>query len=211
MKVLGINGSPHAEGNTFIALSIAGEIFARESIEFEIFNVGMKPVQGCTGCKVCGEKQNEECVFTKDIVNEGVQKMKAADGIIFGSPVHFAGIGGNMKSFCDRAFYVASGNGGLFRHKVGASVVAVRRSGGVTTFDQLNHYITYSEMVLASGNYWNVIHGRTPGEAEQDTEGKQAIEVTARNMVWLMKLIDNGKGIVPEPNPVQKEYMSFIR
>lgn len=211
MKVLGINGSPHAEGNTFTALSIAGEIFAQESIEFEVFNVGMKAVQGCTGCGACGKNKNEECIFTKDVVNEGIQKMKEADGIIFGTPVHFSGIGGNMKSFCDRAFYVAGNNGGIFRHKVGASVTAVRRSGGVTTLDQLNHFITYSEMVLATGNYWNVIHGRKPGEAEEDIEGSQAIEVTAQNMAWLLKLIENGKGIVPEPNPVHKVFMHFIR
>lgn len=183
MKVLGINGSPHAEGNTFSALSMAGEIFAQEGIEFEIFNVGMKPVQGCIACGSCGKSKNEECIFKTDIVNEGIQKMKEADGIIFATPVHFSGIGGNMKSFCDRAFYVSLKNGGLFRHKVGAAIAAVRRSGGVTTLDQLNHFITYNEMVLASGNYWTVIHGRSPGEADQDLEGAQAIEVTAKT--WL--------------------------
>jgi len=116
-----------------------------------------------------------------------------------------------MKSFLDRAFYVAGANDGLFRHKVAAAMVAVRRSGGVATVDQLNHYITYSEMVMATGNYWNVIHGRKAGEAEQDTEGAQAIEVAAENMVWLMRLIENGKGVIPEPHPYKKTYMHFIR
>ncbi|MGL4606724.1 MAG: flavodoxin family protein [Eubacteriaceae bacterium] len=211
MKVLGINGSPHGEGNTFTALTIAGEIFAQEGIEYEIFNVGMKAVQGCTGCGACSKKKNEECIFSKDVVNEGIQKMKEAQGIILGSPVHFSGISGNMKSFLDRAFYVAGSNGGLFRHKVGASIAAVRRSGGVTTFDQLNHYLNYSEMVIATGNYWNVIHGRMPGEAEQDSEGAQAIEVTAQNMVWLMRLIEKGREMVPEPKQAKKIYMHFIR
>ncbi|AWW25453.1 MAG: hypothetical protein PWP56_1583 [Acetobacterium sp.] len=211
MKVLGINGSPHGEGNTFTALSIAGEIFAQESIDFEVFDVGMKAVQGCTGCNACSKNKDEQCIFTKDVVNEGIQKIKEADGVIFASPVHFSGISGNMKSFMDRAFYVAGANGGLFRHKVGASLVAVRRSGGVASIDQLNHYITYSEMVMATGNYWNVIHGRTAGEASQDTEGAQTIEVTAANMIWLMRLIENGKGVVAEPNPFKKVYMHFVR
>lgn len=211
MNVIGINGSPHGDGNTFTALSIAGEIFKQNRIDYEIFNVGMKAVQGCTGCNACGKNKNEECIFTKDVVNEGIQKIKNADGIILASPVHFSGIGGNMKSFLDRAFYVAGANEGLFRHKVAASLVAVRRSGGVTTVDQLNHYITYSEMVMATGNYWNVIHGRKVGEAEQDTEGAQAIEVTAENMVWLMRLIENGRTVIPEPHPYKKTYMHFIR
>jgi|ADurb_H2B_01_Slu_FD_contig_21_995142_length_1279_multi_11_in_0_out_0_2 multimeric flavodoxin WrbA len=211
MNVIGINGSPHGDGNTFTALSIAGEIFKQNRIDYEIFNVGMKAVQGCTGCNACGKNKNEECIFTKDVVNEGIQKIKNADGIILASPVHFSGIGGNMKSFLDRAFYVAGANEGLFRHKVAASLVAVRRSGGVATVDQLNHYITYSEMVMATGNYWNVIHGRKVGEAEQDTEGAQAIEVTAENMVWLMRLIENGRTVIPEPHPYKKTYMHFIR
>ena len=211
MKVIGINGSPHGEGNSFTALNIAGEIFKQNSIDFEIFNVGMKAVQGCTGCNACGKNKNEECIFTKDVVNEGIQKIKKADGIILASPVHFSGISGNMKSFLDRASYVAGANDGLFRHKVAASMVAVRRSGGVATVDQLNHYITYSEMVMATGNYWNVIHGRKAGEAEQDTEGAQAIEATAENMVWLMRLIENGRGVIAEPHPYKKTYMHFIR
>ncbi|AFA48522.1 putative iron-sulfur flavoprotein [Acetobacterium woodii DSM 1030] len=149
--------------------------------------------------------------FPKMSLMKVFKKIKEADGIIFASPVHFSGIGGNMKSFLDRTFYVAGANGGLFRHKVAAALVAVRRSGGVATVDQLNHYITYSEMVMATGNYWNVIHGRTPGEAAQDTEGAQTIEVTAANMIWLMRLIENGKGVVPEPNPFKKVYMHFVR
>ena len=211
MKVLGINGSPHGEGNTYTALSIAGEIFAQESIDFEIFNVGMKAVQGCTGCNACGKNKNEQCIFTKDVVNEGIQKIKEADGVIFASPVHFSGVSGNMKSFLDRAFYVTGVNGGMLRHKVGAAVVAVRRSGGLPTFNQLNTFLNYAEMLVPSSNYWNVIHGTRPGEVVKDEEGQQIMRVLGRNMAWMMKLVENGRGVVEPPAMEKKVYMNFIR
>ena len=137
--------------------------------------------------------------------------MKEADGIILGSPVHFSAMGGTMKSFLDRAFYVTGVNGGMLRHKVGASVVAVRRSGGVPTFNQLNNYINYSEMIMPTSNYWNVIHGTKPGDALQDKEGVQIMGVLGKNMVWLMKLVENGKEKVEIPAKERKTMMSFIR
>lgn len=211
MKVIGINGSPHAEGNTYTALAAAGRIFKMKNIDFEIFNIGLKPIRGCAVCDACGYNKNEKCIFEDDCVNEGIQKMKEADAILLGSPVHFAGIAGNMKSFCDRVFYVAGKNGGLFRRKVGASVVAVRRSGGLPTFDGLNHYMSYSEMLLVGGNYWHVIHGLKEGEAKQDAEGLQTMEVMARNMAWLLNLIESGKEKVYEPEVEKKVYTHFIR
>jgi multimeric flavodoxin WrbA len=116
-----------------------------------------------------------------------------------------------MKAFLDRAFFVASVNNGMFRHKVGASVTAVRRSGGVTTFDQLNNYMNYSEMLMPTSQYWNVIHGSAPGEAMQDLEGVQIMRVLGKNMAWLLKLVENGKGTVKEPERESKVYMNFIR
>lgn len=116
-----------------------------------------------------------------------------------------------MKSFLDRAFYVAGANGGMMRHKVGAALVAVRRSGGVTTFDQLSHYINYSEMLIPTSNYWNVIHGAAPGEALQDKEGVQIMRVLGKNMAWLLKLVENGRGKVSEPERENKVFMNFIR
>jgi len=116
-----------------------------------------------------------------------------------------------MKSFLDRAFYVNGANKGLFRHKVGASVVAVRRSGGLPTFNALNNYLSYAEMLIPSSNYWNVIHGAKPGEVEQDEEGVQIMQVLGRNMAWLMKLVENGKGNIPAPEAAKKRYMNFIR
>ncbi len=211
MKVAAFNGSPRKEGNTFHAIKIAADELAKQGIETEIIHVGNQLVQGCMACGGCAKNKNEKCVYADDDVNLWIQKMKEADGIIIGSPVHYSGIAGTMKSFLDRAFYVAGVNDGMLRHKVGAAVVAVRRSGGVTTFDQLNHYINYSEMLMPGANYWNVIHGTRPGEALQDEEGVQIMRVLGKNMAWLMKLIESGKEIVQEPQRENKCYTNFIR
>ena len=125
--------------------------------------------------------------------------MKAADGIILGSPVHYAAIGGTMKSFLVRAFYVAGVNGSMLRHKVGVAVVADRRSGGVSAFSQLNNFLSYSEMLIPTSNYWNVIFGTRPGEAVQDAEGTQIMRTLGQNMAWLMKLVEYGKDAIPAP------------
>lgn len=211
MKVLAFNGSPRKEGNTYHAIKMAAEELEKEGIEVEIIHVGNKAIRGCIACNGCARNQNEKCVIDTDEVNEWIQKMKEADGIILGSPVHYSSIGATMKSFLDRAFYVISSNGGMLRHKVGATVVAVRRSGGVTTFDQLNHYINYSEMLIATSNYWNVIHGTAPGEATSDEEGNQIMRVLGKNMAWIMKLVENGKGTVKEPEKENKVFTNFIR
>jgi multimeric flavodoxin WrbA len=154
---------------------------------------------------------NEKCVIDKDEVNEWIQKMKEADGIILGSPVHYAAIAGTMKSFLDRAFLVTSVNGGMLRHKVGASVVAVRRAGGIPTFDQLNNYLNYSEMVMPTSNYWNVVFGTAQGEAKQDEEGQQIMSVLGENMAWLMKVVEYSEGHVNIQERKDKIYMNFIR
>lgn len=211
MRVVAFNGSPNKEGNTYHAIKIVMDELDREGIETEIIHVGNKSIKGCIACKQCAKNKNEKCVLPGDEVNDWVQKMKEADGIIIGSPVHYSSIGATMKAFLDRAFFVTSVNNGMLRHKVGATVVAVRRSGGVTTFDQLNNYINYSEMLMPTSNYWNVIHGNKPGEALQDEEGVQIMRILGKNMTWLMKLVENGKGSVKEPERESKLYMSFIR
>jgi multimeric flavodoxin WrbA len=137
--------------------------------------------------------------------------MKAADGIILASPVYYAGIAGTMKALCDRAFYVSGANGNFFRHKPGAALVAIRRSGGVATFDQLNHYFTISEMPVASSCYWNTLYGMTPGEAREDAEGLNTARTVGRNMAWLLKLMEHGRGVVPEPEAPPKVRTNFIR
>lgn len=210
MKTVAFNGSPNKEGNTWHAIKMVTDELEKEGIETEIIHVGNKVIRGCTACGQCMKNKNEQCVLPGDEVNGWIQKMKQADGIILGSPVHYAAMAGTMKSFLDRAFYVTSVNDGMLRHKVGAAVVAVRRSGGLPAFDQLNNYLCYSEMLLPTSNYWNVIHGTRPGEATQDKEGVQIMRVLGRNMAWLMKLVENGEGRVKPPERESKIFMNFI-
>lgn len=211
MKVIAINGSPKKEGNTYHAIKIVTDELEKEGIGVEILHVGNKQVRGCMACGQCAKNKNEKCVIDTDGVNEWVQKMKEADGILIGSPVHYSSMGATLKCFLDRAFYVAGVNRGMFRHKVGATLAAVRRSGGVTTFDELNHYINYSEMLIPTSSYWNVIHGAASGEVLQDQEGVQIMRVLGKNMAWLLKLVENGKGTVEEPERETKTSMNFIR
>jgi multimeric flavodoxin WrbA len=211
MKTVAFNGSPKADGNTWHALKMVAAELEKEGIETEIVHVGNKLIRGCIACNQCAKNRNEACALAGDEVNGWIQKMKQADGIILGSPVHYSAIGGTMKSFLDRAFYVTGVNDSMLRHKVGASVVAVRRSGGLPTFDQLNNYLSYSEMLLPSSNYWNVIHGTRPGEVVQDEEGAQIMRVLGRNMAWLLKLVQHGKGAVAEPERESKVFTNFIR
>ena len=210
MKVIAINGSPRKEGNTFHALQMVGDELNNEGIQTEIIQVGDKKLQGCLGCGNCARNKDERCVID-DELNEWLQHMKKADGILLGSPVHYAGIGGTMKSFLDRAFMVAGVNGGLFRHKVGACVSAVRRSGGLPAFIQLNVYLLYSEMVIPASNYWNVIHGTKPGDAIKDEEGNQIMRILGKNMVWLMKSLAFSKSEISPPEKAKKRYTNFIR
>lgn len=211
MKVVAFNGSPHKKGNTYNAIETVSKELEKEGIEVEIVHVGNKAIRGCIACGGCSRNQNERCVLDKDEVNEWIQKMKEADGIILGSPVYYSAIAGTMKSFLDRAFYVASSNGGMFRHKFGASVVAVRRSGGIPVFDQLNNYINYSEMIMPTSNYWNVAYGTAPGEVTQDEEGMQIMRVLGKNMAWMMKVVEAGKSQVKENEKEDKIFTNFIR
>lgn len=211
MKVVAFNGSPKKNGNTYEAIKAVATELEKENIEVEIVHVGNKIIRGCMDCGGCKRNMNERCVMQNDEVNDWIQKMKDADGIILGSPVHYSAIGGTMKSFLDRAFLVTSVNNGMLRHKVGASVVAVRRSGGIPVFNQLNNYINYSEMIMPTSNYWNVIHGTKPGEALQDEEGMQIMSILGKNMAWLLKVIDSGKNNVKENEREDKIFTNFIR
>ena len=212
MKVIAINGSPKKEGNTFHALSTIGAELIAEGIEFEILHIGHKNIHGCTACAKCGINQDEKCSVTNDDLNQFIQPMKMADGIILGSPVYYSGIAGTMKCFLDRVFYVSGANGNFFRHKVGAAIAVARRTGGSSTFDQLNHYLTYCEMILATSNYWNVIHGRMPGEVLQDIEGLQNMRVLGKNIAWLLKMKQaNDNSINVPPQKEVKVVTHFIR
>jgi len=212
MKVVAINGSPRAEGNTRFALDLVCSQLTAAGIDSEVVQVGHLPLHGCTGCGRCRKNKDECCSLPDDGVNAIIAKMKEADGIVLGSPVYFSGIAGTMKCFLDRAFYVAGSNGGLFRTKVGAAVVALRRSGAVATFDQLNHYLNYAEMLVPSSNYWNALHGAKPGESAGDAEGVQVMEVLGRNLAWLLGLVKAGREASVEPPPAEaKVRTNFIR
>ncbi|SHJ08086.1 Multimeric flavodoxin WrbA [Dethiosulfatibacter aminovorans DSM 17477] len=211
MKVVAFNGSPKKEGNTYHAIKLVADELEKEGIEIEIIHIGNKNIRGCMGCNKCRENMDEKCIFDDDAVNEMIQKLKEADGVILGTPVHYTDMSGTMKSFLDRLFYVNGANGNFLKHKVGVSVVAVRRSGGMTALNQLNSYLNYSEMIVPTSYYWNVIHGRTPGEVLKDEEGVCTLKTLGRNMAWAMKLVENGRDSVKKPEKIEKESMSFIR
>lgn len=208
MKVLLINGSPNEKGSTFTALSRIEEQLNKEGIETELLHVGKGPVRGCIACKYCKNTNQGRCVFDDDLVNKAIEKAQQADGIVLGSPVYYSGIAGTMKSFLDRVFYASNGR---LSYKVGCAAVSMRRSGGTSTFDQLNKYFTISHMPVASSQYWNNVHGNLPEETLQDLEGMQTMELLGKNMAWLLKCIELGKqnGIVPEK--AEKINTNFIR
>ena len=205
MKVLMINGSPHTKGNTYIALHETEKIFSKEGVETEIVQVGNKDIRGCIACNTCKEKG--KCVFN-DMVNEMAQKFEECDGLVISSPVYYASANATLIAFLDRLFYSTHFDKIM---KVGASVVAARRGGLSSTFDELNKYFTIAGMPVASSQYWNGIHGGGPGQAEQDEEGLQIMRTLARNMTFLMKSIALGKEKygLPEKEPFIQT--NFIR
>jgi multimeric flavodoxin WrbA len=211
MKVLAINGSPNKEGNTYHALNMVGNELKTEDIEFDIIHIGHKMIHGCTACGKCYINKDEKCVIKTDDLNQWIQKLKGANGIIFGSPVYYSGIPGTMKSFMDRLFFVSGSNGNLLRQKIAAALVAVRRTGGSATLDSLNHYLSYSEMIIVTSNYWNVIHGANAGEVNKDVEGKQIMRLLGKNMAWLLKMKEITADTIEPPKKEKKEYTNFIR
>jgi multimeric flavodoxin WrbA len=209
MKVVAINGSPKAKGNTFTTLNTLADLLAPEGVTTKILQVGSAALRGCIACNGCARNQDRRCVLPDDQVNGWIDTIAQADGLILGSPVYFSAVPGTLKCFLDRAFYVQSTNGGLFRHKVGAAVVADRRAGAVSTFGQLNNYLHYAEMFVPSSNYWNVVYGTAPGEVAQDTEGQQILRVLAKNLAWMLKSRRDSPHALPEAEP--KVLFNFIR
>lgn len=205
MKVLMINGSPHKEGNTYVALHEMEKIFQQENIETEIIHIGHKDIRGCIACGTCKEKG--KCVFN-DIVNETAALFEQCDGLVVASPVYYASANATLVAFLDRLFYSTSFDKTM---KVGASVVAARRGGLSSTFDELNKFFTISGMPIASSQYWNSIHGGGQGEASQDAEGLQTMRTLARNMSFLMKSIQLGKDTYGLPEKEAFQRTNFIR
>lgn len=205
MKVLLLNGSPHAQGSTYTALHEMEKIFAENGIETELVHVGNKNIRGCVACRSCYE--TGKCVFD-DIVNEIAGKFEACDGLVVGSPVYYASANATLVALLDRLFYSSHFDKTM---KVGASVVSARRGGLSATFDELNKYFTISGMPVASGQYWNSIHGNNAEQAEQDLEGLQTMRTLARNMSFLMKSIALGKETYGLPEKEAKVATNFIR
>ena len=206
MKVLLINGSPHEKGNTYLALAEVAAALEKEGVETEIFHIAKAPLAGCYNCLKC--VGTGKC-FLDDAVNEGIEKAKSADGFVFGTPVHYAAASGFMTAFLDRAFYAGKA---AFAYKPGASVVVCRRGGASAAFDQMNKYMTISNMPVVPSQYWNSVHGRVPGEALQDGEGLQTMRTLGRNMAWLLKCIAAGKAAgINSPEAEECISTHFIR
>ena len=206
MKVIAINGSPHKSGNTAAALARVAQRIEKEGIDTELVQVGHWPLQGCMACGAC--KKTGRCVLGDDAFHGLMDEMAAADGLLFGAPVYYASIASGMKAFMDRAFY---STGAKFRHKVGGSVAVLRRSGGIATFNQLNNYLSISEMFIAPSQYWTIAHGAAPGEVLEDEEGLEIMDALGANMAYLIKLIELGRGKIEEPPVLKKTRTNFIR
>lgn len=204
LKVLLINGSPHRNGNTFIALSEVAKALEAERIKTEIFPIGNRPIQGCIACYKCNK--TGICVFKDEPYLTLRQKAEEADGIIIGSPVYFGGPSGTLCSLLDRLFY---SSGHLVQYKPAASVVVCRRGGASASFDRLNKYFTILNMPVVASNYWNSVHGRNPGEALQDAEGLQTMRTLARNMAWMLRNLRKNGTVPPEVEP--HIHTNFIR
>ena len=205
MKVLMINGSPRANGNTTAALAQMQKVFEKNGIEVEAYQIGKQDIHGCIGCGYC--YKNGKCTFD-DVVNELAEKLAEADGVVIGSPVYYASPSGSLLALLDRLFYSSKCNKTM---KVGASVVAARRGGLATAFDVLNKYFTISGMPIASSSYWNDVHGARAGEAVADEEGMQTMRNLAENMTFLMRSIALGKEKYGEPTMEKKTFTNFVR
>jgi multimeric flavodoxin WrbA len=187
MKVIAFNGSSRAKGNTARLLNIVLEELTLEGFETELVSLAGKAIPGCRACFKCFEKLDGHCVIADDIVNDCIDRMRSADGILLGSPTYFADVTASMKALIERAGMVSRANGDMLKRKVGAGVVAVRRGGAAHVFSTLNYFFLIGQMIVVGSNYWNIGIGREIGEVEQDLEGIQTMKVLGQNMAWLLK------------------------
>jgi multimeric flavodoxin WrbA len=187
MKVIAFNGSARKDGNTAILLNTVMDEMKAEGVETELYQLSGKPIQGCIACMKCFENKNKRCAVDKDIVNECIAKMVEADGILLGSPTYFADVSAGMKALIERAGMVGRANNDQYQRKVGAGVVAVRRAGAYHVLGSLNAFFLIGQMIVPGSSYWNLAHGRLPGEVKSDEEGMRTMKQLGQNMVWLMK------------------------
>lgn len=206
MKVLLLNGSPHEKGCTYTALGQIAEALTLDGVESEILWLGTDAVKSCTACGGC--RKIGKCVY-EDIVNVIAEKMETCDGLIIGSPVHYAGASGQTIAVMDRLFYSSTAK---LRLKPGAAIVSARRGGTTAAFDQLNKYFTIAQMPIVSSRYWNMVHGNTPEEVMQDEEGVAIMRTLGHNMAWLLKCIAAGRAAGLEmPTKAPSAWTNFIR
>lgn len=211
MKVLLVNGSPHKEGCTYVALNEVANTLNEEGIQTEFFWIGCKPIGGCIACRSC--VKSGQCAID-DVVNKFREKAAKADGFVFGSPVHYAAISGNMTSFMDRLFYsdMFAKDNKVFYLKPAASVLSARRAGTTAAFDQINKYFTIQEMPMVSSRYWNMVHGAKPEQVFEDKEGLYTMRVLARNMAYMLKCIEAGKNSgISLPKQESPVFTNFVR
>lgn len=208
MKVILLNGSPHMAGNTFQALSLIADTLGEQGIGSEILQIGTKGIHGCIGCGSCFKREGNHCVFNDDCVNEYSDKIRQADGLVVASPVYYAGMAGDLKSFMDRLFYSSSR---YMRFKPAAAVVVARRAGTTSAFDQINHFFALGEMLNVPTAYWSDIFGATPGEVMEDGEGKNHMVTIGNNMAWLLKTMEAGKKEIALPPATPRVRTNFIR
>lgn len=191
MKVVAFNGSPRTEGNTSILVKQVFAELQQEGIQTELINLTGQPLRGCTACMTCFNKKDRRCIISNDLINDCIEKMAGADGIVLASPTYFSDVTTEMKALIDRAGMVVRANNHLLRRKVGAAVVASRRGGAGHVFNSLNHFFFINQMVVPGSSYWNFAFGRQIGEVEEDTEGMETMKVLGQNMAWLLKRLGN--------------------
>lgn len=186
MKVIAFNGSARKDGNTAILLNLVLDELKAAGAETELYQLAGKPIQGCIACMKCFENKDQRCAVDKDIVNECIQKMVEADAILLGSPTYFADVSASMKALIERAGMVGRANNDMYRRKVGAGVVAVRRAGAYHVFSSLNAFFLIGQMIVPGSSYWNLAHGRLPGEVKNDEEGVRTMKQLGQNVAWLV-------------------------
>ena len=189
MKVVAFNGSARKDGNTAILLKRVLKVLEAEGFETELLQLAGEQIRGCTACRTCFETKNQRCVIEGDNVNGYIQKMVEADGVILGSPTYFSMMSPEMKALIDRSGSVARATPDMLKHKVGAAVVAVRRAGGMPTFDAINHFFLINQMIIPGSSYWNIGIGNKKGDVEADEEGMKTMDDLGTNMAWLIKKI----------------------
>ncbi|MDH4140423.1 MAG: flavodoxin family protein [Coriobacteriia bacterium] len=187
MKVLGISGSARKDGNTARLIEEAFGPLREAGHECDLVQLADRALEGCRACGACGREKDRRCHGRNDFGNEAIEMMEAADAIILGSPVYFADVSSKMKALMERTGYVARANDNMFRRKLGAAVVAVRRAGAIHAFDSLNHFFLIGEMIVVGSSYWNIGIGRKPGEVEADVEGMSTMRALGENLAWLLE------------------------